>query len=132
MAYVSSDKSKLDITFIHNFLTEIYWSRGRGIEEVKITIKNSLCFGIYIEDEQIGFARVVTDYVFFAYLMDVFIAAEHRNKGYSSVLMRYIMEYQPLKNIKIWRLATSEAHFLYKKFGFSELAHPENAMEKVK
>lgn len=128
---VSTDKTKLDVPFIQDFLKDIYWAAGRTIEEVQTTIDSSFCFGIYLNDVQIGFARVVTDYVVFAYLMDVFIAEEHRGKGYSSVLISAMMNEPVLKNIKIWRLATSDAHFLYEKFGFKALAHPEKMMEKV-
>ena len=128
---VSTDKSKLDVPFIQHFLKDIYWAAGRTIEEVQTSIDHSFCFGIYLDNKQIGFARVITDYVVFAYLMDVFIAEEHRGKGYSSVLIDSMMKEPQLQNIKIWRLATTDAHFLYRKFGFNELAHPEKLMEKI-
>jgi GNAT superfamily N-acetyltransferase len=131
MIIVSTDKNKLDISFIQQFLKDIYWAAGRTIEEVQITIDNSFCFGIYLNDKQIGFARVITDYVVFAYLMDVFINEEHRGKGYSSILINSMMTEPKLKEVKIWRLATSDAHFLYEKFGFKALAHPEKMMEKI-
>lgn len=131
MIEISSDKSKMDIPFIHTFLKETYWAKGRTIEEVSITIENSFCLGIYLNNEQIGFCRVVTDYVVFAYLMDVFILEKHRGKGYSSLLMDALMNNEQLKNISIWRLATSDAHFLYQKFGFNQLENPEKLMEKI-
>jgi GNAT superfamily N-acetyltransferase len=131
MIVVSTDKSKLDVPFIQDFLKDIYWAAGRTLEEVQTTIDSSFCFGIYLDGEQIGFARVVTDYVVFAYLMDVFITEKHRGKGYSSVLIEAMMNEPELSRIKIWRLATSDAHFLYEKFGFTLLAHPEKMMEKV-
>lgn len=131
MITVSTDKTKLDVPFIQDFLKDIYWAAGRTIDEVQTTIDSSFCFGIYLNEVQIGFARVVTDYVVFAYLMDVFIAEEHRGKGYSTILIGAMMNEPVLKNIKIWRLATSDAHFLYEKFGFKALAHPEKMMEKV-
>lgn len=131
MITVSTDKSKLDVPFIQGFLKDIYWAAGRTIDEVQTTINHSFCFGIYLDEKQIGFARVITDYVVFAYLMDVFITEEHRGKGYSSILIQNMMEEPKLKEVKIWRLATSDAHFLYKKFGFKALAHPEKIMEKV-
>lgn len=131
MISVSTDKTKLDVSFIQNFLKDIYWAAGRTIDEVQTTIDSSFCFGIYLDDVQIGFARVITDYVVFAYLMDVFIAEEHRGKGYSSILISAVMNEPVLRNIKIWRLATSDAHYLYEKFGFKALAHPEKMMEKV-
>jgi GNAT superfamily N-acetyltransferase len=131
MITVSTDKNKLDVSFIQQFLKDIYWAAGRTIEEVQITIANSFCFGIYLDGQQIGFARVITDYVVFAYLMDVFIAEEQRGKGYSSILINSMMTEPKLKEVKIWRLATSDAHFLYEKFGFNLVAHPEKLMEKI-
>jgi GNAT superfamily N-acetyltransferase len=128
---VSTDKSKLDVPFIQHFLKDIYWAAGRTMEEVQTTIDNSFCFGIYLDDKQIGFARVITDYVVFAYLMDVFITEEQRGKGYSSILINSMMTEPKLKDVKIWRLATTDAHFLYQKFGFKTLAHPEKMMEKI-
>jgi N-acetylglutamate synthase-like GNAT family acetyltransferase len=132
MIEVSKDKSKLDIFFIQNFLKEVYWSAGRTIEEVQTTINSSFCFGIYLNEKQIGFCRVITDYVVFAYVMDVFIDENHRGKGYSSILIEAMMNEPQLQQVKIWRLATSDAHFLYQKFGFNTLAHPEKMMEKIK
>ena len=80
MITISTDKSKLQIAVIHSFLTNSYWAKGRTIAEVENTIKNCLCFGVYINDIQIGFGRVATDYTVFAYLMDIFILPEHREK----------------------------------------------------
>jgi len=131
MISVSTDKSKLDIPFIQNFLKDVYWAAGRTIEEVQTTIDSSFCFGIYLDDKQIGFCRVITDYVVFAYVMDVFIDENHRGKGYSSILINAMITEPKLQEVKIWRLATSDAHFLYEKFGFNSLAHPEKMMEKV-
>ena len=132
MIQISTDKEKLDVPFIQNFLKDIYWAAGRTIEEVQKAIDSSICFGIYLDNKQIGFARVMTDYVVFAYVMDVFITEEHRGKGYSSILISAMMEEPSLKEVKIWRLATKDAHFLYEKFGFKALAYPERMMEKVK
>lgn len=131
MISISTDKSKLDVPFIQNFLKDIYWAAGRTMEEVQATIDSSVCFGIYLNEVQIGFARVITDYVVFGYVMDVFIAKEHRGNGYSSILISAMMNEPVLKDLKIWRLATSDAHFLYEKFGFKALAHPEKLMEKI-
>ena len=127
---VSTDKNKLDIAFIQNFLKDIYWAAPRTIEEVRTAIDASFCFGIYLDDQQIGFARVITDYVVFAYVMDVFITEEHRGKGYSSILIESMMNEPQLQKIQLWRLGTTDAHFLYQKFGFTSLQHPEKLMEK--
>ena len=131
MISVSTDKSKLNVPFIQNFLKDIYWASGRTLEEVQTTIHASVCFGIYSDETQIGFARVITDYVVFAYVMDVFIDEKFRGKGYSSILIEAMLYEPQLQQVKIWRLATSDAHYLYEKFGFKLLAHPEKMMEKI-
>lgn len=131
MITVSIDKSKLDIPFIQDFLKDIYWAAGRTVEEVQTTIDASICFGLYLNEKQIGFARVITDYVVFAYIMDVFIDQKYRGKGYSSLLIEAVLNEPQLQKVTIWRLATRDAHFLYKKFGFTSLATPERMMEKV-
>ena len=128
---VSTDKNKLDVPFIQNFLKDTYWAKDRTIEVVQISIDNSLCFGIYLNNEQIGFGRVITDLVSIAYLMDVFIIEEHRGKGYSTILINAMMTEPKLQQIKIWGLATLDAHFLYKKFGFNEVLNPEKLMERI-
>lgn len=130
MVTVSNDKNKLNVLFIQQFLKDTYWAKGRTMTEVQITIDNSFCFGIYLNEKQIGFARVITDYVVFAYVMDVFIVEEHRGKGYSSILINSMITEPKLKEVKIWRLATLDAHFLYQKFGFKALENPEKMMEK--
>ncbi|TDE01576.1 GNAT family N-acetyltransferase [Flavobacterium hiemivividum] len=131
MITVSTDKNKLDVPFIQHFLKDIYWAAGRTIDEVQMTIDHSFCFGIYLNEKQIGFARVITDYIVFAYVMDVFITEEYRGKGYSSVLVDAMMKEPQLKQVQVWRLATADAHFLYEKFGFTLLAKPERMMEKI-
>ncbi len=131
MIEISTDKSKLQIETIHQFLTTSYWAKGRTIDEVKKTIEHCLCFGIYLKKEQIGFARVATDYTVFAYIMDVFISPEYRGKGYSKQLMKTISEEPELKPCKVWMLKTLDAHGLYKQFGFTELKHPEKVMERI-
>lgn len=131
MLTVSTDKTKLDVTFIQNFLKDIYWAAGRTVAEVQCTIDHSICFGLYLNEQQIGFARVITDHVVFAYVMDVFVDEQYRGKGYSSKLIEAMMNEPQLQQVKIWRLATRDAHFLYEKFGFTPLAYPERMMEKI-
>jgi N-acetylglutamate synthase-like GNAT family acetyltransferase len=131
MISVSSDKNKLDIPFILRELKQVSWLAPKTQEEVQTVIDASFCFGIYLNDKQIGFCRVITDYVVFSYVMDVFITAEQRGKGYASELIKAMLLDSKLKDVKLWRLATSDAHFLYKKFGFDSLAHPNKMMEKI-
>lgn len=128
---ISDDKSRLDIELIHKFLTNSYWAEGRTIEAVKKSIEHSICYGVYKANEQIGFARIVTDSTVFAYLMDVFIIEEHRGKGYSKLLLKNIFEDDRFKSIKKWMLATKDAHSLYAQFGFGEIKNPDRLMEKV-
>jgi GNAT superfamily N-acetyltransferase len=131
MIDISTDKSKLQIEVIHKFLTTTYWAKGRTIEDVEKSIEHCLCFGVYLDGNQIGFARIVTDYTVFAYLMDVFILPEHQGKGYSKQLMKAINKESKLKTCHVWMLKTSDAHGLYKQFGYTELKHPEKVMERL-
>lgn len=131
MITISTDKSKLQIDVIHQFLTTTYWAKGRTLDAVKKAIDHCLCFGVYLEEKQIGFARVCTDYTIFAYLMDVFILSEFRGKGYSKQLMKAINEEPKLQSCKVWMLKTSDAHGLYKQFGYTELKYPEKLMERL-
>ncbi|WP_428224251.1 GNAT family N-acetyltransferase [Flavobacterium sp.] len=131
MITISTDKSKLDLDFLENFLKDIYWAAGRTKAEIQITIDASICFGLYLDDKQIGFARVITDYVVFAYVMDVFVTEQYRGNGYSSQLVDAMLNEPQLQQVKIWRLASKDAQFLYEKFGFTSLAHPERMMEKI-
>jgi GNAT superfamily N-acetyltransferase len=94
---------------IHQFLTSSYWAKGRTLDEVKKTLEHSLCFGVYKGNEQVGFARILTDYTIYAYIMDVFILQERRRKGYSKQLMKAINEEPQLKSCKVWMLKTADA-----------------------
>jgi len=128
---ISSDKSKLQVEVIHEFLTTSYWAKGRTLDAVKKTIEHCLCFGVYLNGEQIGFARIATDYTIFAYLMDVFILPEHRGKGYSKQLIKNINDTPELVTCNVWMLKTADAHGLYKQFGYTELSCPEKVMERL-
>lgn len=126
---VSTDKDKLDILMIHQFLSqEAYWCLNIPLEIVQRSIDNSVCFGVYRGDEQVGFARVVTDMATFGYLADVFILPEHRGKGLSKRLMEFIMAYPSLQGLRRIMLVTRDAHGLYKQFGFQPIETPENTM----
>ncbi|MES2478840.1 MAG: GNAT family N-acetyltransferase [Bacteroidota bacterium] len=129
---IDTDKNRLDVSFIHEFISNSYWAAGRSIEDVQTCIDHSLNFGVYLAEKQIGYGRLVTDYTQFAYLMDVFIDKNHRGKGYSKQLMKYMLELKALSAVKVWRLATTDAQGLYAQFGFSPLAHPEKQMELVR
>lgn len=129
---VSTDRSRLQIERIHQFLTEeSYWAKERTFEQTTTAIENSLPFGVYRGENQIGFARVVTDYATFAYLGDVFILEEFRGRGLSKWLMEVIIEHPDLQNFRRWILATRDAHALYEKFDFTPLKFPARWMEKT-
>lgn len=129
MIEISQDKSLLDVGLIHGFLTETYWAKGRTIDEVKTSIDNCLCYGVYLNKKQVGFARVLTDKVVFAYIMDVFILPEYRGNGYSKLLMEAVLNTKELTSCK-WLLKTADAHGLYKQFGFEIDGNPERIMER--
>ena len=131
--YISTDKSKLDREVIFDYLSnQSYWAKGRSLEAIEKTIQNSLCFGIYdAENKQVGFARAVTDYTIFGWLMDVFVLPACQGKGLGKMLMAEIMAHKDLQELKRWGLATNDAHDLYKKFGFNELSKPQNMMEFI-
>lgn len=118
----SSDKNKLNINYIHHFLSEeSYWAKNIPLSIVQKSIEGSLCFGIYDGEKQIGFARVITDYATFGYLADVFVDKVYRGKGISKNLMRFIMNCEALKGLRRLMLATLDAHGLYAQFGFESM-----------
>jgi GNAT superfamily N-acetyltransferase len=129
---ISTDRNRLQIDAIHKFLSEeSYWARERLKEQTITAIKNSLPFGVYKGENQIGFARVVTDYATFAYLGDVYILKEFRGRGLSKWLMEVIVNHPDLQGFRRWVLATKDAHRLYEKFEFTGLKFPERWMEKT-
>jgi Acetyltransferases len=129
---ISTDRDRLDVAVIHAFLTQSYWSPGIQRSVVERAMDNSLCFGLYHGAEQVGFARVVTDKATFAYLADVFVLETHRGQGLSKWLIQVIQEHRELQGLRRFMLATRDAHNLYKKFGFGELANPARMMEILK
>ena len=128
---ISTDKERLDVRLIHDFLSNTsYWATGRKIEIVQRSIENSLNFGIYKGNEQVGFARVVTDYATFAWLADVFLLEDHRGRGLGTWLMQVIISHPSLQGFRRWVLSTRDAHELYRRVGFRELHRPERWMER--
>ncbi|MEZ4954014.1 MAG: GNAT family N-acetyltransferase [Saprospiraceae bacterium] len=129
---ISTEKDRLQLPIIHQYLSkEAYWSNGIPLETIIKSIENSCCFGVYFKGDQIGFARVITDYATFAYLADVFILKEHRGKGLSKWLVQLIMEHPELQGMRRWMLGTLDAHELYAKYaGFTPLKSPARFMEK--
>src|SRR5205823_14054325 len=119
---ISTEKARFDIDVITKFLAEeSYWANRRTHEQTIRAIENSLCFGLFYQDRQIGFARVVTDFATFAYLGDVFVLGEYRGRGLSKWLMEVIIEHPDLQGLRRWLLATKDAHGLYVTYGFGAL-----------
>lgn len=131
---ISTDKSKLDLLAIHDYLSnKSYWAKGRSLETIKISIENSITFGMYdSKGKQVGFARVATDMALLAFLMDVYILDEYQGKGLGKQLMNYIVNYPSLHGLRRIMLATKDAHGLYEKYGFKVAAQPETLMELIK
>jgi GNAT superfamily N-acetyltransferase len=121
MYYITTDVSKLDVNVIHQFLSqESYWAKEIPKHVVEKAIANSLCFGLFYKDAQIGFARLVTDKATFVYLADVFILKEYRGKGLSRWLMQTIQSHPELQNLRRWLLTTKDAHGLYEQLGWQK------------
>ncbi|MBL7545644.1 MAG: GNAT family N-acetyltransferase [Bdellovibrionaceae bacterium] len=116
---VTDDVHHFDVDSIHNFLTNSYWAKGRSKEAVITTIQNSFSIGLFYNGEQIGFARVITDYITFAYLCDVYVLEGHRKKGIGHFLMDCLLQHSKFSSVK-WLLKTTYAQSLYKDFGFKE------------
>lgn len=127
---LSTRKHLLDINLIHGYLSkESYWSQNIPLEVVKKSIEHSICFGVYINNQQIAFARVTTDYATFGYLADVFVLETYRGKGISKMLMQFVMDVTRPYHFRRFILGTRDAHTLYEKFGFTGLKNPERNME---
>ncbi|MDF2790399.1 MAG: family acetyltransferase [Neobacillus sp.] len=135
---ISTDKQYLETDLIHHFLSvDSYWAKGITIEKVKKSIeKSSICFGMYEGDpakgeaKQIGFVRAVTDFVRFAWIMDVFVLPEYRGVGLSKWMMETMVEQSELKDVRKMMLCTYDAHGLYEQYGFQTLDDPEILMQR--
>lgn len=127
---ITTDKSKMDVVAIHDFLAHhAGWSDNIPLETVKKSIENSLVFGIFYQDKQIGFAKVISDFATIAYLGDVYILEGYRGQGLSKKLMDTIMTYPNLQGLRKWILVTTTADWLYEKYGFTKLSQPDAYME---
>jgi GNAT superfamily N-acetyltransferase len=128
--FISTDRTLIQFNVVHDYLSkESYWAQGRSAEIVSKSINCSLCFGLYKNSQQIGFARVITDYSVFAYILDLFIIKDYQRQGLGKWLMSCIMMHPDLQGKLKWVLSTRDAHGLYEKFHFSKLEYPENWME---
>jgi GNAT superfamily N-acetyltransferase len=126
---ISTDPARLDLDAICDFFTRAYWTLGRPREKTERALANSLVFGVYEGEKQIGIARVVSDYSIVAYLCDVFIHEDYRAHGLGKWLMETIFSHPDLQGLRRWTLVTRDAHGLYKQYGFEPLADPNGWME---
>jgi len=128
---VSDDPARLEVKAVHAFLVSSYWAQGIPLETVERSLKNSLCFGAYTEArEQVGLARVISDFATFAWLADVYVLNAHRGRGISKTLMRAVVSHPRLQGLRRFQLCTSDAHALYAQFGFTPPTEPASHMEK--
>lgn len=126
---ISTDKNLLSVAAMHAYLSkESYWAKNISEGRIKIACENSLCFGVYENEKQIGLARVISDYATFAYLCDVYILAEYQGNGLGKWLMACVMAHTDLQTVRRWTLGTKDAHGLYKQFGW-HLVNAERNME---
>ena len=130
---ITTDQSRLDIAAIHEYLAgTAYWSRGIPRAVLERSLANSLCFGLFEGERQIGLARVVSDFATVAYLGDVYVLESHRGRGLSKRLMDAVFSHPALQNLRRWILLTSSADWLYEKYGFTRLGQPEIYMERFR
>jgi GNAT superfamily N-acetyltransferase len=126
---ITADRTRFDVAAIHAFLSRAYWSPGVTRAVIERAMAHSLCFGVFHQGHQVGFARVITDRATFAYLADVYILEGHRGLGLARRLLQVILAHPDLQGLRRMLLATRDAHGLYAQFGFRPLAAPERLME---
>lgn len=127
---ITSDHRRLDLPAIHAFLSRSYWSPGIPLSVVEKAVANSVAFGAFLGEQQVAFARVVTDKATFAYLADVYVIEAHRGRGLARRLLQAIDTHDDLQGLRRFMLATRDAHDLYAEFGFKPLANPSRMMER--
>ncbi|QEW33169.1 GNAT family N-acetyltransferase [Erwinia billingiae] len=116
---VSTDKDKLDVAAVHHYLTRSTWAKGIAPDIVSASIENSLNFGMYHNQSQIGFARLITDYATFAYLCDVYVLDEYQGDGLGRWLMECIHNHPVFEQLRRIVLFTTTAPWLYEKLGYA-------------
>lgn len=128
---ISTDRARLDVDAVADYLQNTaYWAQGRDRAIIERSIQHSETFGVYRGPQQVGFARVVTDYATFAWLCDVFILPSEQGRGLGKWLMECIVSHPDLQGLRSWYLRTRDAHGLYKQYGFTELKNPSRNMER--
>lgn len=128
---ISSDPARLDLDFIHGYITASYWAKGRSFDAVRRSIEGALALGLYDGDGQIGFSRIITDYATTAHLADVFVIDAYKGKGLGKWLIETTLDHPRLRTVRKWTLATSDAQGLYERYGFAPLSDPNSLMERL-
>ena len=129
--FFSSKLEDMEFDVVFDFIKDSYWGNTRKKKEQRKAMQHSLNFGLFYQNQQIAYSRVMTDGVFFAYLLDVFVLPSFQGKGLGKVLIRNILNFNTLKDIDKWMLATRDAHELYMQFGFEIVKDPSKLMDKL-
>ena len=127
---ISDDPAAVDLAVVHGFLSKAYWSRGIPRETLARGIAHSIPFSLFLADRQVGFARAVTDRATFAYLADVFVVDDQRGRGLGAWLVATVLGHPELQGLRRWLLATRDAHDLYRKLGFTDVADPRTLLTR--
>lgn len=125
---ISSEADDMDVAMIHAFLTTTYWATGRTQEQVATSIRHSQPYGFFLDKKQIAFARVLSDKVAFAYVLDVFVLPSFRRQGYATRLLEHILNDRSFADVRVWLLKTRDAHEFYSRLGFTTLPAPDDFM----
>lgn len=129
---ITTDQNLISVDEVHAYLSRSYWAKGIERSLVERALKYSLCFGLFDEEEQIGFARVITDYTAIGYLADVFVLETHQGRGLGTFLVESVLAHPELQTLRRFILVTADAHELYRKFGFDSPSQPEMYMDKLR
>lgn len=127
---ISTHPDRVDLDVVHGFLQGSYWAAGVPRDVVERSVRHALVFAVLRGEEQVGFARVVTDRATFAWVGDVFVLPGHRGRGLAGWLMEVVTGHPELQGLRRWMLATADAHGLYARYGFAPLADPGRFMER--
>jgi len=128
---ISTGRERLDVSMIHGFLTTSPWAKGITREKIERALQTSFCFGLYDGAQQVGFARVITDFATFAYVCDFFISESHRGRGLAKWLISSILECPEIKQLQRICIVTAEAHGFYRRMGFMGVQRPDAYLELV-
>jgi len=127
---ISTDRHRLDIDKVHYFLSvQSSWARGQSRETLLRSIAHSIALGVYYQGQQIGFARIVTDFSRLAYVMDIFIDTHFRGQGVGTWLSEVVRSHPDLSGVAKWMLTTYDAQPVYHRAGWNLVTHPQNIME---